>query len=166
MEVLIHRDPLEIRERIACTHPNAKHQEKTEAHEQLQEYFRAERQVFSLTLDFGALPPFTRQVLLFLSEVPFGRTITYGELAACCGRPGAARAVGRAMAVNPLPIIVPCHRVVGAGGRLTGYSGGEGIATKILLLDFERQQTSGGLPKEAKRSSIREKSLTCISPIC
>jgi methylated-DNA-[protein]-cysteine S-methyltransferase len=112
---------------------------------QLQEYFIGSRRDFDLPLDFQTLPPFCVKTLLVLRNVAFGKTVTYGELAQQAGNPRAARAVGRAMVHNPFPLIVPCHRVVGAGGRLTGYSGGEGIATKQWLLDFERRMTEESL---------------------
>lgn len=91
-----------------------------------------------LPLDWGVLTPFARQVLETLrARVPHGITVTYGELARLCGRPGAARAVGRAMAGNPWPLVVPCHRVLGAGGALTGYANPHGLALKALLLEME-----------------------------
>ncbi len=117
--------------------------ETAEAIKQLQEYFRGERRSFSLRLSYEGHSPFTSDILNRLSAVPFGLRVTYGELAAMAGRPDAARAVGRAMATNPFLIVVPCHRVLGAGGRMTGYSGGSGIATKEWLLDFERKVLGG-----------------------
>ena len=78
-------------------------------------------------------------------RVPFGRTATYGEVAATIGRPKAARAVGGALGSNPIPIVIPCHRVVGAGGRLTGYAGG--LPRKELLLELEgARMPSTGTP--------------------
>ena len=91
-----------------------------------------------LDLDFDALPPFTARVLRALAEqVPEGRSVTYGELAALAGSPGAARAVGQAMARNPWPLIVPCHRVLGAHGALTGYTNPSGTDLKAWLLRHE-----------------------------
>jgi methylated-DNA-[protein]-cysteine S-methyltransferase len=108
------------------------------AGEQLAHYFAGRLRTFRLPIDLSGLPPFTRTVLEVLQAVPFGTTTTYGELAARAGVPGAARAVGRAMAANPLPIIIPCHRVIAAGGQLGGYSGGDGLSTKRWLIDFEQ----------------------------
>ena len=91
-------------------------------------------------LDLSAIgSPFRRHVLETLrSDVPWGETVTYGELAEMAGTPGAARAVGTAMARNPVPLAVPCHRVVASGGRIGGYGGGmHGIATKRALLALE-----------------------------
>jgi methylated-DNA-[protein]-cysteine S-methyltransferase len=138
--LFIHPDPLEIRERISRCFPGAlpgKDEVLGETQRQIGEYFRGQRTVFDLPLDFTGISPFFALVLRYLSEVAHGATITYGELAERVGRPGAARAVGGAMAANPFPIVVPCHRVVGTKGRLTGYSGGEGIVTKKWLLSFE-----------------------------
>jgi methylated-DNA-[protein]-cysteine S-methyltransferase len=91
-----------------------------------------------LPLTWDILPAFTRQVLQTLYErVGVGETVTYGELAALSGQGGKARAVGQAMARNPWPLIVPCHRVLGAGGGLTGYTNPHGLDLKALLLRLE-----------------------------
>ncbi|MFA7535808.1 MAG: methylated-DNA--[protein]-cysteine S-methyltransferase [Desulfuromonadales bacterium] len=111
-----------------------------EGQRQLQEYFAGARTKFELPIDLGGLSPFAARILSDLQNVPYGSTITYGDLAALAGHPGAARAVGRVMARNPLPIVIPCHRVLGSGGQLTGYSGGEGLTCKKWLLDFERSK--------------------------
>jgi len=98
-----------------------------------------------LPLDWDSLPPFTRAVLETLAtHVGHGKTITYGELAALCGKPGAARAVGGAMARNPWPLIVPCHRVLGCGGSLTGYTNPSGLDLKALVLRLEGAATAPG----------------------
>ena len=94
-----------------------------------------------LPLAWETLPPFTRTVLQTLFErVPHGQTVSYGELAALAGQPGKARAVGQAMARNPWPLLVPCHRVLGAGGCLTGYTNPHGVDLKALLLRLEAQK--------------------------
>ena len=87
------------------------------------------------------MTPFAREVLAATSKVPFGSVATYGEVAARIHRPGAARAVGSALGSNPIPIVVPCHRVVGADGSLTGYGGG--LHRKTFLLQLETQPTLG-----------------------
>ena len=108
-----------------------------ETFSQLQEFFAGNRHEFDLPIDYSDMTTFSRLVLEKLSRVPFGERVSYAELAARSGRPGAARAVGRIMACNPLPLVVPCHRVVGANGKMTGYSGGRGIASKEWLLALE-----------------------------
>jgi methylated-DNA-[protein]-cysteine S-methyltransferase len=103
---------------------------------ELDEYFEGRRHAFDLTVDWSLSSGYRRQVLqaLFV-EVGFGETVTYGELARRTGNPRAFRAVGSAMATNPIPIVVPCHRVLRSGGALGGYGGG--IETKRTLLTLE-----------------------------
>ena len=108
------------------------------AREELRQYFAGELRNFTVKVDFSRWQGFTAQVYVALRAVPYGETVTYGELARRAGQPAAARAVGRLMASNPLPIILPCHRVIAANGALTGYSGGAGIATKVFLLNHEK----------------------------
>lgn len=108
--------------------------------EQVRGYFEGRRRRFDLALDWRGRTEFQKMIWQALQQVPFGKTIGYGELAAWAGRAGAARAVGRAMATNPTPLIVPCHRVVGSGGKLCGFSAPGGVATKQRLLDFELEQ--------------------------
>lgn len=110
---------------------------------QLTEYFAGTRTTFDLPLDLIGTP-FQRTVWHALCEIPYGETVSYGELAQRLGRPSAARAVGLANGRNPIGIIVPCHRVVGSGGDLTGYGGG--LARKRHLLDFEQGSDDGRLP--------------------
>jgi len=105
--------------------------------DQLREYFVGERRVFSVQFADIALSDFARKVHQVLGEVPYGQVVTYGELAAKVGSPMAARAVGRVMSSNPFPLIVPCHRVVNADGRIGQYSAGGGSATKAWLINFE-----------------------------
>ena len=105
------------------------------ARRELDEYFEGERHAFDLSLDLRGLPPFTLSVLRELARVPYGKTTTYGALAAKIGRPRAARAVGTVMNRNRIPIVLPCHRVVGATGDLTGYAGG--LDRKVRLLELE-----------------------------
>ncbi|MBA3812063.1 MAG: methylated-DNA--[protein]-cysteine S-methyltransferase [Caulobacteraceae bacterium] len=95
------------------------------------------------TLDMDRLPPFDRWVYAIAREIPPGETLTYGEVATRLGDPAAARAVGRALGDNPFPIIVPCHRVLGAGGKAGGFSAHGGLATKARLLSIERARTTG-----------------------
>ena len=102
---------------------------------ELHEYFEGNRQTFDLELDLTPVAEFNRLALDELALVPYGQVTTYGALAAKIGRPKAARAVGGAMNRNPIPIVLPCHRVVGAGGSLVGYAGG--LERKEALLRLE-----------------------------
>ncbi|HBD13360.1 MAG TPA: cysteine methyltransferase [Porticoccaceae bacterium] len=102
---------------------------------QLKEYFAGNRQVFDLTLDEGGTD-FQRSVWAQLRAIPFGETVSYGAVAKAIGKPKAARAVGMANNRNPMPIITPCHRVIGSDGSLTGFGGG--LDVKRWLLDHER----------------------------
>ena len=102
---------------------------------QLDEYFEGRRDAFALDVDLRGAAPFARQVLAELARVPYGRTTTYGELAAQVGAPRAARAVGTVMNRNPIPIVLPCHRVLGAKGSLTGYAGGLDVKERLLRLE-------------------------------
>jgi methylated-DNA-[protein]-cysteine S-methyltransferase len=108
------------------------------ARRELDEYFAGGRRAFNLPLDLSPLPAFQRLVLDELVHVPFGRVETYGGLAARLGRPRAARAVGGALNRNPVPIVVPCHRVVGSTGSLVGYGGGLERKERLLALEGAR----------------------------
>lgn len=104
---------------------------------QLTEYFNGSRQRFDLPLTARGTE-FQQKVWNLMQQIPFGQTKTYGELAARLGNPNKARAVGGAANKNPLPIIIPCHRVMGTSGKLTGFAGG--LATKQFLLDLEQKK--------------------------
>ena len=102
---------------------------------ELDEYFRGQRRRFDLRIDRRLIGEFAWNVLRATSRVGFGELATYGQIAARIDRPKAARAVGRALGSNPIPVVIPCHRVVGAGGSLTGYAGG--LPRKQTLLRLE-----------------------------
>lgn len=106
-----------------------------ETEDQLEAYFKGELKEFTLELHLDGTP-FQRSVWQQLLRIPYGETRTYGDLADALGNPGASRAVGLANGKNPISIVVPCHRVVGSDGSLTGYGGG--LERKQRLLDFER----------------------------
>jgi len=106
-----------------------------ETRRQLDEYFAGSRREFDLDVDLGPARDFGRAVLEELARVPYGELTTYGTLAAKAGRPRAARAVGTVMNRNPVPIVLPCHRVVGSTGSLVGYAGG--LDRKRTLLELE-----------------------------
>lgn len=112
-----------------------RHSQLRQAKRELAEYFAGRRRRFEVALDPEGTP-FQRSVWKAISRVGFGRTLSYGALAAKAGRPGSARAAGAATGRNPLTIIVPCHRIVGSNGSLTGYAGG--LAKKRALLALER----------------------------
>lgn len=111
------------------------HEVLLQAEAELNEYFAGRRMRFSVPL-FISGTEFQKKVWQALTGIPYGETRSYGEIAAAIGKPKACRAVGMANHVNPLPIFVPCHRVIGAGGSLTGYGGG--LSTKVFLLELER----------------------------
>lgn len=110
----------------------------TEARRQLREYFAGKRRRFDLSLRLSGTD-FQQSVLRALQEIPYGETVSYGEIARRIGRPRAVRAVGAANGRNPLPIVIPCHRVIGKSGDLTGFGGG--LDTKEALLRLEAEQT-------------------------
>jgi methylated-DNA-[protein]-cysteine S-methyltransferase len=96
-----------------------------------------------IPVDLAACPDFERRIYERLREVPTGATVTYGELARRAGAPGAARAVGMAMGRNPIPIIIPCHRVLASSGRSGGFSAPGGVTTKFRILQIEQAGRSG-----------------------
>lgn len=110
--------------------------------DQLAEYFAGTRTTFDLPLAAEGTD-FQRRVWALLEQIPYGETRSYGELAAELGQPGASRAVGLANGRNPVSIVVPCHRVVGSTGAITGYGGG--VERKQVLLDLERRAAGGAL---------------------
>ena len=102
---------------------------------ELQRYFAGERVEFSVRLDLDGLTEWQKRVLMKAAGIPYGKVMTYGDLAAAVGSPGAGRAVGQAMARNPVPIVVPCHRIVAASGKLGGFSAGSDWKRKLLRLE-------------------------------
>jgi methylated-DNA-[protein]-cysteine S-methyltransferase len=104
------------------------------AEAQLSEYFAGERTDFDLPLELEGTE-FQREVWLTLAEIPYGKTISYAELASMVGRPSAFRAVGQANGSNPIPIVLPCHRVIASGGGIGGYGGGLEMKRRLLALE-------------------------------
>jgi methylated-DNA-[protein]-cysteine S-methyltransferase len=102
---------------------------------ELREYAEGTRRQFTLPLDLSAVKPFQRTVLQVADSIKYGETRSYGWIARAIGKPRAARAVGRALATNPIPIILPCHRVLGSDGGLHGYGGGLPLKRKLLELE-------------------------------
>jgi methylated-DNA-[protein]-cysteine S-methyltransferase len=111
----------------------------TQAVCQIAEYLDGERRVFALPVDWSVMRSFQQAVLRQVFAIPYGQVTTYGEIARRLGKPGSARAVGRANATNPMPLVIPCHRVVGGDGKLHGYGAPGGVMTKAWLLRLERQ---------------------------
>jgi methylated-DNA-[protein]-cysteine S-methyltransferase len=112
-------------------------QRTEEAVRQLEEYLVGQRREFDLPLDWSGMGEFQQQALRLVCSVPYGEVTTYGKLARRLGKPHAARAVGRANASNPLPLVIPCHRLLGSDGKLHGYGAPGGIETKRWLLEME-----------------------------
>lgn len=106
------------------------------ARKQLAEYFAGKRKSFQVPVSLEGTD-FQKSVWSAVNDIPFGKVLSYGEVGHETGRPTAGRAVGGAVGANPVPIIIPCHRVLASDGRITGYSGGNGIETKAWLLDHE-----------------------------
>lgn len=104
---------------------------------ELGEYLKGKRRHFTFTMDWSTLRPFQQKTLKAVFDISYGKTRTYAEIAAQIGHPLAFRAVGRANAANPMPLVIPCHRVIGKDGKLHGYGGGEGLPTKEWLLKME-----------------------------
>ena len=117
----------------------------------LKQYFKGEQQPFeSVPVDLNLSSQFRRQVLELIRSIPFGAVLSYGKVASLAGSPGAARAVGGAMAANPVPIIIPCHRVIAANGRLTGYTAPGGLKIKKNILQMEGVEFKGELVCQEK----------------
>lgn len=102
---------------------------------ELCEYFAGERRVFEVSVDLKAGTPFQREVWAELSRIPYGQTISYGQQAKNMGRPSAVRAVGGANGKNPLPIIIPCHRVLSSAGKLHGFAAGLDLKRRLLAVE-------------------------------
>jgi len=107
---------------------------------ELKEYLAGKRREFTFDIDWSFIRPFQRLTLQAVYSIPYGKTRTYGEIAAQVKHPHAYRAVGRANATNPMPLVIPCHRVIGADGKLHGYGGKGGLKTKEWLLKMERNK--------------------------
>ena len=136
------QDP--VQSGFALDREDARHPLLQQAARELHEYFAGERREFSVALDFTGTE-FQNKVWRALQSIPFGETRSYGELAAQIGAPKASRAVGAANGRNPIPIILPCHRVIGSSGSLTGFGGGLPMKKQLLAHEQTREQLAFGL---------------------
>jgi methylated-DNA-[protein]-cysteine S-methyltransferase len=107
--------------------------------DQIQEYLAGDRQTFTLPIDWIGYTAFQRSVMEQTLRIPFGETRSYGQIAAAVNKPAAARAVGQAEKRNQVPLVIPCHRVIGSDGSLTGYGGSENTDLKARILEFEQR---------------------------
>jgi len=135
---ILWKNDSERRVRLAPSRPHSKHAVLDKAEKQLHEYFNGKRKKFTVPLSLQHGTAFQRKVWTALRDIPFGETRSYSELAKAIGSPKAVRAVGAANGKNPLSIIVPCHRVIGSNGKLTGFAGG--IPAKETLLNLENRK--------------------------
>jgi methylated-DNA-[protein]-cysteine S-methyltransferase len=116
---------------------------------QIGQYLEGRLRIFRLPIDWSTIPsPFQRAVLKAVLAIPYGQTRTYAEIARRVGHPSAPRAVGRANATNPMPLVIPCHRVIGSDGDLRGYGGAGGVRTKAWLIEMEASDSplAGAMP--------------------
>ena len=106
---------------------------------QIAEYLKKEREIFSVSIDWRGYTPFQEAVLKETLTIPYGKTHSYGQVAAAIGKPKASRAVGQAEKRNEVPLVIPCHRVIGSDGSMTGYGGSENTDLKSRLIAFEKR---------------------------
>ena len=125
---LLHRLKGNVEENQKKVQPYAK---------ELGEYIKGKRRKFTFDIDWATLKPFQQKMLKIVYNIPYGEIRTYADIAIQMGHPNAYRAVGRANATNPMPLVIPCHRVIGRDGKLHGYGGGNGLQTKEWLLQME-----------------------------
>ena len=124
----------------------------------LKSYFKGEMQLFdAIPVDLSGLTEFRARILLLIRAIPYGEVRSYSDVAAMAGAPRAARAIGGAMAANPVPIIIPCHRIVASNGRLTGYSAPGGLNIKRMLLRMECAEFKGEVACQVKSSYEQDK---------
>lgn len=136
---------IDIRDKAPQSSPITTNPHLREAYKQLGEYFQGERAKFNLAIDPKGTD-FQKEVWNQLLAIPFGKTVSYKDIATNLGNPDKARAVGMANNKNPLPIVVPCHRVINSNGNLSGYAFGEDIKEKLLKLELPKKQRASNSP--------------------
>ena len=144
---MMRHDSASAETRVRRTCPDAVHDPDLlpDFQRQISDYLAGRPVRFRVKLDLSSVTPFQRCVLEACSTIEYGETLTYRELARLIGKPKAARAVGGAMARNPVPLVVPCHRVVASNGSLVGFSAEQGVALKRTLLDLESRVEVGSV---------------------
>lgn len=151
-----------LRKRLAGEWPDAvEHPDALPAfRKQVEAYFMGERSTFSvesIKIDLSHFTPFQQSVLEACRNIAYGRTASYADLARAVGRPGAARAVGSTMARNPLPLIIPCHRVLRADGSLGGFSSREGVAEKKRMLSLEQDAPTPAVRRRGTAARLKQR---------
>jgi methylated-DNA-[protein]-cysteine S-methyltransferase len=145
VEIGVHREEfLERLRRMGYRTTIPDTQSTAEPLRQISDYLAGALKTFDLPIDWSRMTPFQEGVLRETLAIPYGETRTYGVIAESLGRPQAARAVGRAEATNPIPLVIPCHRVIGSDGGLHGYGTPGGVETKAWLLNLEKGGNLGG----------------------
>lgn len=124
-------------------------------------YFEGKHIGFPIEADLGNLPPFHRSVLEECRRIPYGQTASYADLARAVGKPNAARAVGGAMARNPLPLVIPCHRVLRADGSIGGFSSTDGVVEKARLLRLENV----AVDRHGEKAAVRVAAVSAFGPV-
>jgi methylated-DNA-[protein]-cysteine S-methyltransferase len=141
--LLLSQTPGRARRRVQRFFPGASYEPHLlpNLQKQLQDYFVGNGVRFRIKMNLSAMRSFQKEVLLACAEIKYGETMTYGQLANRIGRPKAARAVGGALARNPVPLVIPCHRVIAGDGKLGGFSAEQGVRIKRWLLELEASET-------------------------
>ena len=129
---------------------------------QVVDYFAGKQIVFDVSIDLSDLPPFRAEVLEACRLIPHGTTASYADLARAVGRPGAARAVGSAMATNPVPLVIPCHRVIRSDGSFGGFSSPRGVQQKKALLALEAESSNITPPRTSAEGGGRKRRATAL----
>ena len=142
--------------------PSVIETESREFERAVRDYFKGRRVAFDVPLDLRAISPFRRRVLVECSKIPWGETCSYADLARAAGSPRATRAAGSAMAHNPMPLVIPCHRVLASNGGIGGFSSTNGVREKIRMLTLEGAWTDGITHTSARPKTRRVRGLQLV----